>query len=63
MGDDSQPEERLTEHEPSAQLRRAAFTAQSIEALRGQVLNPRTVVLKQCFAQRDLEPVLNLGFS
>src|SRR6266508_835264 len=61
LWDESQPEHRLTQHEPSTQVRWAALATQRIEALRGQILQASAMVFEQCFAQRDLKPVLDLS--
>jgi len=61
LWEESQPEERLTKHEPPTQVRRAALATQRIEAFRGQILQARAVVFEQRLAQRDLKPVMDLS--
>src|SRR5229473_3661880 len=61
LWEDSQPEERLTKHEPPTQVRRAALATQCIEAFRGQILQASAVVFEQRLAQRDLKPVVDLS--
>jgi len=61
LWEESQPEERLTKHEPPTQVRRAPLAPQRIEAFRGQILQASAVVFEQRLAQRDLKPVVDLS--